>query len=148
MTLLTIASRRAKRAEQSHFFMPTRLSGEENNKSIRLIWWAGLLLCLILGAIANYGWHYRYDAPRIRRVEVTHATVLPYQFLPQHVEFTTESLPEITAEPEPKTSITSALTTEVVTDKSADPVAIDKINEANSLEHRFWQAVNETPQNQ
>lgn len=148
MTLLTTASRRAKRAEQSHFFMPTRLSGEESNKSIQLIWWMGLPLCLIVGAIANYGWHYRYDAPRIRRVEVPHATALPYQLLPQNVEFTTENLPEITVEPEPETPITSAITTEAVTDKSADPVAIDKTNEANSLERRFWQAVNETPQNQ
>lgn len=148
MTLLTTAFRRSKRAEQSHFFMPTRLSGEESNKSIRLIWWAGLPLCLIVGAVANYGWHYRYDVPRIRRVEVPHATALPYQFLPQNVEFTTENLPEITVEPEPETPITSALTTETVTDKSAFPVAIDKTNEAKSLERRFWQAVNETPQNQ
>jgi hypothetical protein len=147
MTLLTTASRRAKQAEQSHFFMPTRLSDEESNKATRLIWWGGLPLCLIIGAIANYCWHYRYDAPRIHRVEVPHATVLPYQFLPKNVEFTTESLPEITTEPE--APIFSGLTTDYTDDvvnKSVEHVAIGKIDETHSLENRFEQAVNDTRQ--
>lgn len=146
MTLLTTASRRAKRAEQSHFFMPTRLSGEERNKSIQLIWWMGLPLCLIVGAIANYGWHYRYDAARIRRVEVPHATALPYQFLPQNVEFTTENLPEITAEPGPKNAINLVVMTESIADKPVDPVVIEKTDGAATLKNRLEEAVNDTHQ--
>lgn len=149
MTLLTTAARRAKRAEQSHFFMPTRLSGEESYKSIWLIWWVGLPLCLIVGAVANYGWHYRYDVPRIRRVEVPHATALPYQFLPQNVGFTTESLPEITTSSGIETATSLPLTTDAIADKSDEhDDAIEKTNEANLLERRFWQAVNKTQQNQ
>lgn len=142
MTLLTTASRRAKRAELSHFFVPTQLSGKESNQAIRLIWLVGLPLYLIVGAIANYGWHYRYDAPRIRQVEVPHATVLPYQFLPQKVEFATENLPEITIDSGMEPPIISASTTEAITDKPA----IDKTKAALSLNSRFEQAVNETSQ--
>ncbi len=137
MSLLTSASRQAKRVEQAHFFMPERLHGEQGNKTRWLVWLLGLPVCAALGAATNYGWHLLHNEPVVQRVEVPQPTELPFKPLNQNYEFVTEPLPEAVEQVDP---VDLAL----VAGKPA-PVA-EEADTRSSLEKRFMQAVNETVQ--
>ena len=65
MSLLTSASRQAKRVEQAHFFMPERLHGERSGRAHWLVWGLGLPLFAALGIATNYGWHLLNNKPVI-----------------------------------------------------------------------------------
>lgn len=140
MSLLTSASRQAKRVEQAHFFMPERLSGEQGRRGLWLAWLLGLPVCLALGAATNYGWHLLHNDPVVQKIEVPHVTELPYKPAEQNYEFATEPLPEeITPEPNLAMDRTTA-----EPPKSAEPVA--EVDSKSTLEKRFMQAVNDTAQ--
>ncbi len=142
MSLLTSASRQAKRVEQAHFFMPERLHGESGSKARWLAWLLGLPLCAALGGAANYGWHLLHNKPVEQRVEVPHPTELPFKLQPQNYEFVTEPLPE--ADPVQDLMITQSAPPPVA-DKPAEQESVDT-DPRSSLEKRFMQAVNETTQ--
>ena len=142
MSLLTSASRQAKRVEQAHFFMPERLSGEPGRRGLWLAWLLGLPVCLALGAATNYGWHLLHNDPVVQKIEVPHATELPYKPAEQNYEFATEPLPEEIT-PEPNLAM-DASTAELSNSKPAEPVA--EVDSKSSLEKRFMQAVNDTAQ--
>lgn len=146
MSLLTSASRQAKRVEQTHFFMPEQLSGEQGSKARVLAWLLGLPLCIVLGAATNYGWHKLHNQPVIRRIEVPHPTELPYKLLSQNYEFVTEPLPEPEIAPDP--AMTSTQTTPTLNDKATDPDPVVELqtDSRSSLEKRFMQAVNDSRQ--
>lgn len=144
MSLLTSASRQAKRVEQAHFFMPETLSGEQSGAHrLWFVWVSGLFICLLLGASANYAWHFLYNKPVIQRVDVPHPTELPFQFAEQNFDFATEPLPE-----------------EVMRDVSVEKNSTEPLDESKGqpvpeatesdmplpLEKRFMQAVTETSQ--
>jgi general secretion pathway protein B len=142
MSLLTSASRQAKRVEQAHFFMPERLSGEPGRRGLWLAWLLGLPVCLALGAATNYGWHLLHNDSVVQKIEVPHVTELPYKPAEQNYEFATEPLPEeITPEPNLAMDPTTA---EPPSAKSAEPVA--EVDSKSTLEKRFMQAVNDTGQ--
>ncbi len=142
MSLLTSASRQAKRVEQAHFFMPERLSGEPGRRGLWLAWLLGLPVCLALGAATNYGWHLLHNDPVVQKIEVPHATELPYKPAEQNYEFATEPLSEeITPEPN---LVVDASTAELSNSKPAEPVA--EVDSKSTLEKRFMQAVNDTAQ--
>lgn len=93
MSLLTSASRQAKRVEQAHFFIPERLSGEPGRRGLWLAWLFGLPVCVALGAATITGWHLLHD-PVVQRIEVPQPLELPFQLAEQNYEFATEPLPD------------------------------------------------------
>ncbi len=147
MSLLTSASRQAKRVEQAHFFMPERLHGERSGRAHWLVWGLGLPLFAALGIATNYGWHLLNNKPVMQRVEVPQATELPFTPVKPDYEFVTEPLPY--AVPESAIADTPAESAPVV-DKTAenDDSSPEPVDTRNSLEKRFMQAVNETAQSE
>ena len=141
MSLLTSASRQAKRVEQAHFFMPERLHGERGSKASWLVWLLGLPVCAVLGAATNYGWHLLHNEPVVQRVEVPHPTELPFKPLNQNYEFVTEPLPE--AEEQNLAMIDPA-----ALPLPAEQPAAEEADTRSSLDKRFMQAVNETVQSE
>lgn len=95
MSMLLSARRQASRAG-SAFEASLGLSVRDEGRIWRIIlgWVVGLPLCLVMGASANYGWHWWYNAPVEQRVEIKTPTPLPYALLAQQYEFDTQPLPE------------------------------------------------------
>lgn len=95
MSMLLSARRQASRAS-SAFEASLGLSVRDEGQIWRIVlgWVVGLPLCLVMGAAANYGWHWWYNAPVEQRVEIKTPTSLPYALLPKQYEFDTQPLPE------------------------------------------------------
>jgi general secretion pathway protein B len=145
MSLLSSASRQAKRVEQAHFFMPERLSGEPGNRALWLAWLVGLPLCMMLGAAANYGWHWMHNDVVIQKIDVPHTTELPFKPSEQNYDFVTAPLPE---EMESGTSadVTGSETDQTASNQATAEQASVDIDTKSTLEKRFMQAVKATGQ--
>jgi general secretion pathway protein B len=141
MSLLTSASRQAKRVEKAHFFMPERISGEPNHRGLWLAWLLGLPICAALGAATNYGWHLLHNDPVVQRIEMPHATELPYKPAEQTDDFATEPLPDAVVE---AANIDPEETQSVVDSKPAQEAAPIDADTKSTLEKRFMQAVTDT----
>ncbi len=106
-----------------------------------LIWACGLPLCLVLGAVANYGWHWWHNQPREERVELREATPLPYRLAANQYEFTTTPFPQA---PEPEEPLVETVMPPAP--RSSSP--LDNMNMegvSSSLAQRFRQAVEAEP---
>ena len=106
-----------------------------------LIWACGLPLCLVLGAVANYGWHWWHNQPREERVELREATPLPYRLAANPYEFTTTPFPQA---PEPEEPLVETVMPPAP--RSSSP--LDNMNMegvSSSLAQRFRQAVEAGP---
>jgi len=150
MSLLSSASRQAKRVEQAHFFMPERLSGEPGNRALWLAWLVGLPLCAMLGAAANYGWHWMHNDVVIQKIDVPHTTELPFKPSEQNYDFVTAPLPEelesvATAETTDSETAQSTTNLSVTNQSSVERTQVDA-DTKSTLEKRFMQAVKATGQ--
>ena len=106
-----------------------------------LIWACGLPLCLVLGAVANYGWHWWHNQPREERVELREATPLPYRLAANQYEFRTTPFPQA---PEPEEPLVETVMPPAP--RSSSP--LDNMNMegvSSSLAQRFRQAVEAEP---
>ena len=106
-----------------------------------LIWACGLPLCLVLGAVANYGWHWWHNQPREERVELREATPLPYRLAANQYEFRTTPFPQA---PEPEGPLVETVMPSAP--RSSSP--LDNMNMegvSSSLAQRFRQAVEAGP---
>lgn len=94
MSILMAARRQAGRP-RSAFEASMGLGIEAGARRGRqwLGWLLGMPLCALLGAGANYGWHWWHNQPLEQRIEVTEATPLPYRPSANQHEFVTEPLP-------------------------------------------------------
>ena len=143
MSLLTSASRQAKRVEQAHFFIPERLSGEPGRRGLWLAWLLGLPVCVALGAATNYGWHLLHNDPVVQRIEVPQPTELPFQPADQSYEFATEPLPD---EIEQREVMNSADIDPVADNALSSEITSAEPDTKSTLEKRFMQAVTDTGQ--
>ncbi len=143
MSLLTSASRQAKRVEQAHFFIPERLSGEPGRRGLWLAWLLGLPVCVALGAATNYGWHLLHNDPVVQRIEVPQPTELPFQPADQNYEFATEPLPD---EIESRVVMNSADIEPATDNALGSEVTPAEPDTKSTLEKRFMQAVTDTGQ--
>ena len=143
MSLLTSASRQAKRVEQAHFFIPERLSGEPGRRGLWLAWLFGLPVCVALGAATNYGWHLLHNDPVVQRIEVPQPTELPFQLAEQNYEFATEPLPD---EIEQRVVMNSADSDPAADNALGSEVTPAEVDTKSTLEKRFMQAVTDTGQ--
>ena len=106
-----------------------------------LIWACGLPLCLVLGAVANYGWHWWHNQPREERVELREATPLPYRLAANQYEFTTTPFPQA---PEPEEPLVETVMPPAPRSSSPlDNMNMDGVS--SSLAQRFRQAVEAEP---
>lgn len=106
-----------------------------------LAWVIGMPLCVVLGAGANYGWHWWNNKPREERIEIRKVTPLPYQVAQQQQEFTTIPFPA-PAEPE----ITTVMPTPQTVQAEPDPLnGVDMNGISPALAQRFRQAVETAP---
>ena len=106
-----------------------------------LIWACGLPLCLVLGAVANYGWHWWHNQPREERVELREATPLPYRLAANQYEFTTVPFPQA---PEPEAPLVETVMPPAPSSSSPlDNMNMDGVS--SSLAQRFRQAVEAEP---
>ena len=106
-----------------------------------LIWACGLPLCLVLGAVANYGWHWWHNQPREERVELREATPLPYRLAANPYEFTTTPFPQA---PEPEEPLVETVMPPAPRSSSPlDNMNMDGVS--SSLAQRFRQAVEAEP---
>ncbi len=106
-----------------------------------LIWACGLPLCLVLGAVANYGWHWWHNQPREERVELREATPLPYRLAANQYEFTTTPFPQA---PEPEEPLVETVMPSAPRSSSPlDNMNMDGVS--SSLAQRFRQAVEAEP---
>ena len=106
-----------------------------------LIWACGLPLCLVLGAVANYGWHWWHNQPREERVELREATPLPYRLAANQYEFTTTPFPQ-------GPGAGGALVETVMPPAPRSSSPLDNMNMegvSSSLAQRFRQAVEAEP---
>lgn len=105
-----------------------------------LAWVIGMPLCLLLGAGANYGWHWWHNTPREERIEIRKETPLAYRLAEKQQEFTTIPFPA-PAEPE----LTTVLPPAPVAQNqpvTADPLnGVDMNGISPALAQRFRQAV-------
>ena len=106
-----------------------------------LIWACGLPLCLVLGAVANYGWHWWHNQPREERVELREATPLPYRLAANQYEFRTTPFPQA---PEPEEPLVETVMPPAPRSSSPlDNMNMDGVS--SSLAQRFRQAVEAEP---
>ena len=106
-----------------------------------LAWACGLPLCLILGAAANYGWHWWHNQPREERVELREATPLPYRLAANQYEFRTTPFPQA---PEPEEPLVETVMPPAPRSSSPlDNMNMDGVS--SSLAQRFRQAVEAEP---
>ena len=106
-----------------------------------LIWACGLPLCLVLGAVANYGWHWWHNQPREERVELREATPLPYRLAANQYEFRTTPFPQA---PEPEEPLVETVMPSAPRSSSPlDNMNMDGVS--SSLAQRFRQAVEAEP---
>lgn len=112
-----------------------------------LAWVVGLPLCLVMGAAANYGWHWWHNAPVEQRIEIKSQTPLPYALLQKQYEFDTQPFPEpVNADPmlvQPTVTAQSPLTTPAPV-ASPQSRALERLNldgVSPALAKRFMQAV-------
>jgi len=145
MSLLSSASRQAKRVEQAHFFMPERLSGEPGNRARWLAWLVGLPLCVMLGAATNYGWHWIHNDAVIQKIEVPHATELPFKPNEQNYDFATTPLPDDEASVETTDMPDPTADQPAATQSTVEQPPVDT-DTKSTLEKRFMQAVKTTSQ--
>ncbi len=107
-----------------------------------LAWLIGLPLCLVLGAAANYGWHWWHNQPIEERVEIKESTPLPYRTASTAYEFTTIPFP---IAPE-MTEVVMPPTNPNLAPRATDPLSnmnMDGVSPA--LAQRFMQAVQAAP---
>ncbi len=150
MSMLLSARRQASRAG-SAFEASLGLSVRDEGRIWRLIlgWVVGLPLCLLMGAAANYGWHWLHNEPVEQRVEIKKATPLPYALLPKQYEFDTQPFPEL-MQPDPMviqptvTAQSPAQTTPTSPAATAQARQLEKLNldgVSPALAKRFMQAL-------
>ena len=142
MSILLSAKRQHDRPG-SAFEASLGLGVERERQWLRplLAWVAGLPLCLILGAAANYGWHWWHNQPREERVELREETPLPYRLAANQYEFTTVPFPQA-----PETEAPLVETVMPPAPRSSSP--LDNMNMdgvSSSLAQRFRQAVEAEP---
>ena len=142
MSILLSAKRQHDRPG-SAFEASLGLGVERERQWLRplLAWVAGLPLCLILGAAANYGWHWWHNQPREERVELREETPLPYRLAANQYEFTTVPFPQA-----PETEAPLVETVMPPAPSSSSP--LDNMNMdgvSSSLAQRFRQAVEAEP---
>ena len=107
-----------------------------------LAWVIGMPLCLLLGAGANYGWHWWHNQPIEERVELKEPTPLPYRLATTAYEFTTIPFP-----------VAPEMTEVVMPTPTVAPRATDPLSNMNmdgvspALAQRFMQAVQAAPGN-
>jgi general secretion pathway protein B len=105
-----------------------------------LAWLLGLPLCLLLGAGANYGWHWWHNKPIEERVELKESTPLPYRVAASQYEFTTIPFP---AAPEMTETVMPAPAPANRSVNSLKNMNMDGVSPA--LAQRFMQAVQAEP---
>lgn len=106
-----------------------------------LAWVCGLPLCLLLGAGANYGWHWLHNKPREERVELHEATPLPYRLATTAYEFTTIPFPQAPEVVEPTQE--TIMPTDPARRSPLDSMNMDGVSPG--LAQRFRQAVEAEP---
>ena len=142
MSILLSAKRQHDRPG-SAFEASLGLGVERERQWLRplLAWVAGLPLCLILGAAANYGWHWWHNQPREERVELREETPLPYRLAANQYEFTTVPFPQA---PEPEAPLVETVMPPAPRSSSPlDNMNMDGVS--SSLAQRFRQAVEAEP---
>ncbi|ALP39954.1 type II secretion system assembly factor GspB [Aeromonas schubertii] len=101
MSTLLNALRRAETPVGTPHIPAMGLATRPEPTTPRWIWPLLALLALLLGAGANYGWHWLNNKPLEQKVEVTHKVVPPFVRVEPR-EFDTEPLPPPLPKPEPR----------------------------------------------
>ncbi|MGY3926061.1 type II secretion system assembly factor GspB [Aeromonas simiae] len=138
MSTLLNALRRAEAPAQAPFIPAMGLSSRPEPTTPRWIWPLLALLAPLLGAGANYGWHWFNNKPIEKKVEVTHKVTPPFvRVEPREME--TEPLPPPLPKPEPRQR-------PAATAQAPSLPGFDLSGVSPELARRFAQAVGNTPQ--